>query len=196
MPIKDTSIAWKTKVDFIDARNMFGMLNGTGQGTGGPVSAAHSVSASELTDVLVGANGDEFYHFYRIPWDMDLGKNFRWRVIYSHSSTDADTPVWTFDYMGIAEGEAVADITSHEATTSTQTVSTTANALGLTDWVTTNSTSYITSTDHAILMRWTSTSLGGASADEIELFGFEIQYTINATASDGRRHTTEFEPVG
>jgi len=194
--IKDTSIAWKTKVAFLDARNMFGMLNGTGQGTGGPVSAAHSVGGSEQTIVLVGAQSDEFYDFFPIPWDMDRNEDFKWRVIYSHSTTHADTPTYTFDYMARAEGEAIADISSHESTTFSGAVSTVANALGITDWVATNSSAYITSSDYALLTRLTATYSGGASVDEVELFGIEIQYTINATSSDGRRHTTEFEPVG
>lgn len=194
--IKDTAIAWKTKVDFIDLRNTFGMIAGASQGTGGAVVAAHSVAASELTDVQAGADGDEIYHLYRLPWDFDRGQDFRWRVIYSHSSTDADTPTFTFDYMGRAEGEAIADITSHEATTWSGAVSTTANALGLTDWVSTNSASYLASTDYCMLCRLTTTYLGGASANEIEMFGIEIEYTVNATSTDGRRHTTEFEPVG
>ena len=193
--IRDHNIAWKTKYIDRSFSTMYGNLNGTFEGTGGAVMAAHSVAASELVIAQVGANGDEFYDVFTIPWDMDIDKPFRWRIIYSHSSTDEDTPTWTFDYQSVAEGEAIADITSHEATTHSGAVSATANALGTTDWVKTSSQSYITSSDIMLKTRVTATDLGGASANEIELFALQLEYTVKATATDGRKHDTDNEPV-
>jgi len=193
--IKDKNIAWKTKRIDRDFRNMYGNLNGTFEATGGAVNAAHSVAASEQTIVQVGAAGDEFYDIFTIPWDMDISQPLRWRIIFSHSATGADTPTYTFDYMARAAGEAIADITSHEDTTFSGTVSTTANAIEVTDWVETSSQSYITSSDVLLLTRVTATNLGGASADEMELISLQLEYTIASTASDNRRHTTDCEPV-
>ena len=130
-----------------------------------------------------------------IPWDYDYSEPLRWRVLYTHSSTDADAPVFTFDYMGRAEGEAVADITSHKETTTTKTVSTTANAFGFTDWVSTESNEYIPTTDILLLTRLTLTDLGGAGANELEIWGVEYQYTVKMTSDDNLRHTTSYEAV-
>jgi hypothetical protein len=193
--IKDKNIALKTKRIDRDFRSMYGSLNGTYEGTGGAVSAAHSVAGSEQTIVQVGAASDEFYDMFMIPWDMDIDHPLRWRLIFSHSSTDADTPTFTFDYMARAEGEAVADITSHESTTHSGAVSTTGDAIEVTSWVSTSSHSYITSSDVLLLTRVTATNLGGASANEMELIGLQLEYTVQMTASDNRRHTTNNEPV-
>ncbi len=191
--IRDRNIAWKTKIINRDFRSMYGNLNGTFEATGGAVNAAHSVGASEQTIVQVGAATDEFYDMLIIPWDMDIDHPIRWRLIFSHSSTDADTPTFTFGYMGRAKGEAVADITSHEDTTFSGAVSATANAIGVTDWVPTASQSYITSSDILLITRLAATNLGGASANEIELIGLQLEYTVKAT--DAYRHTTDNEPV-
>lgn len=193
--LKDRNIAWKTKRLTRDFRSMYGNLNGTFEGAGGAVNTAHSVAASEQVVVPVGAKDDEFYDMFLIPWDMDIDHPLRWRLVFSHSSTDADTPTFTFDYMARAEGEAIADVTSHESTTFSGAVSTTANAIEVTDWVETTSQSYITSSDILLLIKLTATNLGGASADEIELIGLQLEYTVAATASDNFRHTTDDEPV-
>jgi uncharacterized protein YcnI len=190
MPIPSKSLGWKSKRIQRDFRNMFGMLNGTGQGTGGPVSAAHSVSTSEQTIVQVGAAGDEFYDMFLLPWDINRNYPVRWRLIFTHSSTDADTPTFTFDYEGVAEGEAMADITSHESTTFSGAVSTTANALEVTDWVSTASSTYITSSDIMLKTRVTATNVGGASANEIELIALELEYIVDATRSTRQGYGT------
>ena len=193
--IKDSNIAFKTKKINRDFRYMYGMLNGTGQGTGAPATAAHSVAASEQTVVPVGATGDEFYDVFMLPWDIDITKPLRWRLIFSHQSTDQDTPTFTFDYMARAAGEAVADITSHESTTFSGAVASGANLVEVTDWVSTSSQSYITSSDSMLFTRVTCTNSGGADPGEIEMIALQLEYTIQATASDNRRHTTDFEPV-
>jgi hypothetical protein len=193
--IRDRNISWKTKRIDRDFRTMYGNLNGTFEGTGGAVNAANAIAASELTDVQVGAAGDEFYDIITIPWDMDIDYPLRWRLIYDHTTTDLDTPTFTFSYMPRAEGEAIADITSVEDTTHSGVVSAVASAVGVTSWVETTSQSYITSSDVLLLVRVTATDLGGAGANELELFSLQLEYTIAATATDNRRHTTESEPV-
>lgn len=197
--IRDKNMSLYCKEVFIPAAYMSGMLTGaaanTSQGAGSAIHAAHSVGASEQTVVQIGADGDEVYHFWKIPYDMDIDEPLRWRPIYSHSSTDADVPVWKLDYMGIADGEAIADITTHESTTISGAVSTTANALEIPSWKSTSSESYITSTDYGILIRLECDSLGGASANEIEVFGLEIQYTVKMCDDLNLRHRTSTEPV-
>ena len=193
--IKDKNISWKTKVVNRDFRTMYGCLNGTFEATGGAVAAAHSVGASEQTIVQVGAAADQFYDMFLIPWDMDISHPLRWRLLFTHSSTSADVPVFTFGFMGLAAGEAMAEITSHADTVLTHTVSTTEDALEVSDWKSTGSQSYIASTDSLIITRLAATSLGSASANEIELIALQLEYTIRATATDGNRHTTSQEPV-
>lgn len=193
--IRDKNLSLKCKRVFRDAKYMNGMLSGTGQGAGAPVAAAHSVAASEQTVAQVGAAGDEFYDFWAIPWDMDRDKPLRWRPVFSHSTTTADTPTWKFDYMCIADGEAIADITSHETTTISGAVDTTANALEVWAWTATSSNSYLADADYGILFRLEADDLGGASANEIELFGVELEYTVKMCDDLNIRHTTDNEPV-
>ena len=195
MPIRDTSIAWKTRRVFRDARTMTGNLNGTFDGEGGVVMAAHSVGASELTIAQAGADLDELYDFWAFPDDFDRTEPVRWRPVFSHASTTADTPTFKLEYMCIGDGEAIADVTSHNTTTISGAVSTTEDALEVWDWTDTDSDSYVASTDYGMLYTLVVHDLGGASANEIEIFGVELEYTVRSTAADNRRHTTEYEPV-
>jgi len=199
MPIRDTSVGWKTKRVHIPVNLMTGMLSSAGanasEGAGGAVQAAHSVTGSELTIVQAGAAGDEIYHLWAFPWDFDRSEPIRWRPIFSHASTTADTPTFKFDYMCRAEGEAILDITSHETTSISGAVSTTEDALEVWDWTATDSPSYVATGDYGMLCRLEVDDLGGASANEIELFALELEYTIKSTAGDNRRHTTTSDPV-
>ena len=199
MPIRDDAIAWKTKREFIPAAYMTGMLTGAGanasQGAGGAVHAAHSVGASELTIVQAGAAGDEIYHFWPFPWDFDRSYPIRWRPIFSHASTTADTPTFRLAYMCRADGEAIADVTAHETSTISGAVSTTEDALEVWDWTELTSPSYVAAADYGMLINFSVSYLGGASANEIEIFGLELEYTIRSTTSDNRRHNTNDEPV-
>lgn len=192
--IKTKNIAYKTKKIFRDVRIMTGNLNGTFQAAGGVVLAAHSVGASELAIAQIGANSDELYDFWVFPDDFDRTQPIRWRPIFSHSSTTADTPTFTFSYMAIAKGEAILDITGHNDTTISGAVSTTEDALEVWDWTDTGSDDYIASTDYGILYS-VAVNMGTASSNEIEVFGINLEYTVRSTAADNRRHTTEYEPV-
>ena len=195
--IKDAKVAWNTKRVFRDAKYMTGMINGTGEAAGGPVVAAHSVGASEQCIVQVGADGDEFYDFFPLPWDFDRKQPIRFRVIFSHSSVHADSPVWHFSYQAVAAGEAIADVTAHETlTTSGTPVSTTADALEVWDWEESASNLYITASDYAIKVKIECDSLGGANTNEIELFGYEIEYVVGATGASNKRDLTKDGPVG
>lgn len=190
--IRDKNISWKVKTEFHSVLTMTGQLNGTFLGTGGAVLAESSVSASEQVVALVGAAGDEYYDRFVVPFDYDYSEPLRYRIWYIHTTTDLDTPTWTFSYMGRAEGEAIADITSHNDTIYSGVVSATANAIGITDWVDTGSEAYIPTTDKLILTRLTATDLGGAGGDEFELLGVEYAYTIAATSTDNARKTTSY----
>ena len=194
---KYNRIAYKTKRIDRDFRYMYGMLNGTGQGAGTPASTAQSVAVSEQVVVPVGAVDDEFYDIVVIPWDMDRTEPLRWRLVYTNTTTSGFTATYTFDYMARAEGEAMLDITTHESTTYSGSITATANALNVTDWTITTSEDYITSTDILLLTRLTATNLGGSTttADEMELITLQLEYTIKSTASDGHNHDTDDAPV-
>ena len=167
----------------------------TSLGAGNPVISDHSVGAAEVMSMKIGADGDEVYHNWRIPPDMNRDKEFDWRVIFSTASTDADTPTFTLDYQGVADGTAVADITADEETTWSGAVSTTANALEVPDWTRTDSGSYIASTDSHIKLRLTCTYTGGASADEIEVMALALRYEKKSTNDTNFRDVIETAPL-
>jgi len=190
MPIPADALGLKPKRIQRDFRHMYGNLNGTFEGAGGAVNAAHSVAASELTDVQVGAEADEFYDIFILPEDLNRNYDMRWRLVFSHSTTDEDTPTFTFDYEAVAEGEAIADITSHESTTHSGAVSATANALEVTDWVDIATSTYVTALDILLKTRVTATNLGGAGANEIELLYLELEYIPNPTRATRQNYGT------
>lgn len=196
--IRDKNIAWKTKRVYLPCFNMGGVLADAAQGAGAPVFAAHSVAASELVIMQVAAAGDEVYTFWPFPQDFDADYPLRFRIWFSHSSTTADTPDWVLSYKALGDGDAITDAkdsADEDVAFAAAAVSTTANALEVLDWEKSVSNTKIDSTDHALMMALECNGLGGASANEIEVFGIEVEYTIQATASDGRKHDTNDEPV-
>ena len=197
MTIPSDRIGFKSKRVFISANLMTGVLSTAGvnaqQGAGGAVHAAHSVGGSELAITKIGADGDEFYHFFPIPWDFNRNYDFRFRPIYSDSTTSGVATTWKFKYVGIAEGEAIADIPAGaEELSISNTNSSTANALEIPDWTTVASgTVYVTASDYAILLRLECDTMGtGMSADELELFGVEIEYIVEATRTIRQQYGT------
>ncbi len=201
MTIASDHIGFKSKRVHIPANSMTGVLSSAGvnahQGAGAAVHAAHSVGTSELTIYQIGADGDEFYHLLPIPWDWNRDFDFRFRPIYSDSTTSGVATTWKLSYMGIAEGEAIADITGNETLSIANTNSTTANALEVPDWTsTTSGSANITTSDYGIVLRLECDSMGtGMAASELELFGLEIEYIVEATRSFRQQYGTWDTPT-
>lgn len=198
--IKDKSVASRLKRIFIPARVMAGVLDdGTSGvpaslGAGGAIFA-EILAASELAGMQIGAAGDEVYHSMMLPWDLDPDHPLRFRVVFVHTSTDADTPVWKLSYKFIGKQAAISDAADSPdelLTFAAHTCSTTANTLEVTLWKKSASNTKIASTDVAVLLALECDNLGSASADEILLVGLEMQYTIGRTyGTKNRRETTD-----
>lgn len=201
--IKDNNIAWKTKRDFVRCRVMAGVLDDAVSGIPAALGAggalfAESVAAAEIGGALIGAAGDEIYDIWPIPWDMDRDKPLRFRYLFSHSEAAADEPVFKTHYKFIGKGVAITDAGSSpdELVTHTAHVNAAvADAIELTAWAKSASHTKIADTDIAMLVCHEVDSLGSASGDELTVYGVEIEYTVKATDTDNRRHTTDDEPV-
>lgn len=195
--IVDANVAWNRKREFLPAFNMLGVLADASQGAGVPAFGA-DLAASELIGMLIAAAGDEVYTMWPLPWDIDRDEPIRFRLWFTHASTDADTPDWVVSYKAIAKQAAISDAKSsadEDVAFAATAVSTTANSLEITDWEESGSDTIIDSSDRALLLAIECNGLGGAGADEIIFYGLEIEYTINATTGENRRATTRSAPV-
>jgi hypothetical protein len=197
--IKDRNIAWKTKREFIPVHRMSGFLEATNLitslGAGTPV-LAEPVAAAQLAGMAINAAGNEIFHFWPIPRDMNRTVPFRVRYHFIHTSTDADAPIWKTFYKAIARQQALSAANSSEdevITHAAHTVSTTANAYEVTVWGLSVSNTKLTADDIAVQFCFECDSLGSASANEINLLGVEIEYDIEATAD--YKHYTPMEAV-
>ena len=103
MPIRDPAIAWKTKREFIHVQQMTGFFESAGVltslGAGTPV-LVELLAAAQIAGMKVGAAGNEIFHCWPIPRDMDRNHPFRVRYLFIHNSTDADEPVFKTFYKG------------------------------------------------------------------------------------------------
>jgi hypothetical protein len=159
--ITDSRIAWNRKRVFFAPAQMAGILADASLGAGVPalaeISATFEIVGMPLRDE------DEIYHFYPIPWDMDIKQPLRFRVWFIHAATGADTPTFQVDYKGVAKQAAI--------------------------WAESTSDLFLTSTDFALQLALEITDLGSASNDEIKLMGLEMDYTIAAAPGSFRRIT-------
>jgi hypothetical protein len=196
MTMTDNSIGWNRKRKFFPCRTLAGILDDSGTGVPASLGAGGMVFAEiaatlELAGMQIGADGDEAYHFWPIPWDFDITQPIRGRVWFVSTSTDADTPVFSIAYKGIGKQAAVTDAKSSPDGTLTfpaHTISTTDNSLEITAWVESTSQNVLTATDFALLLALTVTTMS-ASANELLILGFEIDYTIAAAPGPDRKIT-------
>lgn len=190
--IKDKNIAWKLKREFVSVYEMMGRAADmvTGLGTGAPTF--QEVGSTNLAGLAIGAVGDEFFHLWKIPWDLDRGQPVQMRLIFSHSSTDADEPAWNIKLKGLANQVAVSSAASTPDETLTFAaleIAEVAHALEKTSWQSTAVKGAIALADLFVQMAIKCTDLGSAGASEITLLGVEIAYVIEATT--GRRQKTD-----
>jgi hypothetical protein len=160
-------------------------------GAGG-MTFAEIAATFEIAGMRVGADADEVYHFWPIPWDFDRGEPLRFRVWFVHNSTDADTPIFAVAYKGIARQAAFTDAKSspdQTVTFSAHTCSTTNNSLEVTAWNESTSDLSLTATDFGILLALTVNTMS-ASANEIVMLGLEVDYRCGAAPNVSGRRTT------
>lgn len=201
MGVKDAGIEWNKGRKIIQAIDFASQWVGsplTGQGAGTPVYGASGVAAAELTGILVGGAGDELYHMMPVPWNMDPAIDPWIRLIFSHDSTDADTPDFLCDFTWGAKQAALVDAGASPDATATiaaHTCSTTSGSLERTLWARAGGLGDAwTAEDIALLLSVEFNGLGSASADEIVFHWAELAYTISATGDSGQRDTTDFDP--
>ncbi len=164
----------------------------TGSNAGGPVVAEQAGNGS-MSIVQVAAAADEIQFWGPIPYDMARDQKVLGRIWFVHRSTDADTPIFDVKTKFHAKQATVVDFDTSEDVTTTfaaHTCSTTAESLEVTAWTDLSWDSYLTATDVLFGLILIATNLGSASANEIELIGFEIAYEVEAMHSQGRRQTS------
>lgn len=202
MPAQDSSFGWNVGRKIIyaidwNSQQLEAAGTLTGQGAGTPVWAASGVAASELTGIAIGADGDELYHMFPVPWNMDPQKDVWLRVVFSHDSTDADTPIWQAWGKWVAKQAALTDAkSSGDATVdwAAHTCSTTTGSLERTVWARLGLGSKWTSSDIALILALECGTMSG-SAGELIFHWLEMAYTIAAMDENrGARDTTHFDP--
>jgi hypothetical protein len=196
--IRDRNISWNRKRVFLPFFNMLGVLADASIATGAPVISATGATTSGIASMKIHDAGDEIYTFWPIPSDLDISEPLRFRIWFTHSSTSADTPSWEVSYKGLGDGDVMNDAKTdpdEEVAFAATAVSTTAYALEVLDWEESVSDTKIDSTDHALLIVTECIGLGSASADEIEGYGLEIEYTVGACLDSNHRDITRDGPT-
>jgi hypothetical protein len=196
MPSDDRHFAWRTKRKFFSVKDLLGMDNDgsadTSLSQGTPTMEA--ATTIEVASVPM-TTADEVQHVFPIPWDLDRDQTMRVRVFFQHASTDADTPQFKFGYKFFGRQDALVEIkggVDKDVTLTAHTCSTTNNSLEVTNWNDLDTESYIASDDILMGVCLELDALGSAGADECKVFGFELEWTIDAF--DSYRHETKDDP--
>ena len=195
--IKDRNIAWNTRKKFFACQDMAGVLAGASLGGGAP-DMAEVLAAADITGLLCAAAGDEVDHLFPLPWDFDRNSPVRFRVWFTHGSTDADDPDFVVCYKSVAKQDAVskASSTPDEAVAiPAHTCSTTDDSLEITDWVTSVSDTKIASADLALQLTLECNGLGSAGATEIHMLGVEMEYAVGACLDSNTRDLPDMQPA-
>ncbi len=194
MPVRDKNMAGRLKRVWIPVQSMQGIdvARTATLANGVPVFQA-AVAAAELSGLAMAAAGDEVVHFMPIPWDLDRDFPMRFRIWFCHATTDTDNPDWliTITYLGkqvlIPAPDAAADDT---LTFPALAVAAVADALELTAFQACDE-SNIAATDFAMAILVECNGLGSAGANEIELLGIELEYTLGGRSEGGRLNTDD-----
>ena len=196
--INDKDIAWNRKRVFLPAYTMLGMLADASEAAGVPTLGTDPVAVSELVGLQIASAGDEIYTFWPLPWDFDRFQPIRFRLWFTHASTDEDTPDWIVSYKAIAKQAALSDAKSssdEDVAFAAAAVSATQYSLEILNWEESGSDLYIESTDKALLIAVECNGLGSASANEITFYGLEIEYTVGACKDSLVRDITRSAPA-
>ena len=192
--IKDKNISWNVKREFISVHQMTGRDADMATVLGAGAAVFQEIgSTSQLAGLAIGAAGDEIFHSWKIPWDLDRDLPIQARLLFVHETTDADTPDWLVSMKGRAEAEAINVATSGPDATFTfpaKAVTETGYSLEATAWKSSGSDSGLSATDLLAMIAIECNGLGDAGADEITLLGIELAYTIKATTDTPHRDTT------
>ena len=195
--IKDQNIAWNVKREYITVQEMTGWLEATNLLTSlgaGVAVMGEVLAAAQLAGMVVGAAGDEIFHLWKIPWDLDRDQPIHARIHFAHATTDADDPDWKIFLKGLSHHQAFTAANSSADATLTfpaLAVAELANSYEKTSWQMTSGTSKLAADDIFAMIATECNGLGSAGAGEINLLGIEIAYTIKATGESQKRDLTD-----
>ena len=191
--IKDKAIAWNVKRKWIGAEAFSGRSVDRLSMLGGGAAVFQEAQAdSELAGLAIGAAGDEAYHLWKLPWDLDRDQPIQARIHFAHATTDTDNPDWVIEMKGLAAGEALSDAgaTPDETLTfAAKAVAAVANALEHTIWEESGASPFDDDDLFAQIMVECN-GLGSAGANEITFLGIELAWTIKATGESEKRDLT------
>ena len=190
--IKDRNIAWNLKREFLSFAQFAGIsVDRTASLGAGAAVFQEVVAAAEISGLAINQAGDEIYHLWKLPWDLDRDQPVQARIWFTHSSTDTDNPDWVIEMKGLGVGEAPSDAGDTPDETLTfpaLAVAATADALEKTSWQSTGDAPFDADDIFAQIMVECN-GLGSATGDEITALGVELAYTIKATGA--KREATD-----
>ena len=178
MPVQDIGIDWLEKRIWLPAQRAQTYITGAGVAAGDPLF--QEISTFGLTGIALAADGDAIAYLEQAPYDLDTRHQVRVRVIWSTSSTDVDTPLFTVTYSALASAAAiVAPATALTTDIVASTAPGAANTIEATSW---GIIAKNTISDTALWLNWlvTCTTISG-SANELSLLGLEIRYSPRKT---------------
>jgi hypothetical protein len=189
---------WKTKRMMLYAQFANDVIGtaGADTGLGGGTPVVATAAGSTIGVLQINQANDEVQWFIPMPYDLDTAAQVLGRVIFVHSSTDADTPVFTIKSKFHAKQATVVDFDTSEDQSiafAAHTCSTTVESLEMTNWTDLGWDDSFVSGDAMVGIILIASNLGSASADEIELIGLELMYQVDAMDKRGRRKTTRSE---
>lgn len=200
--IKDKNIEWLEKRVYLPAQAFQTYVTGASVSTGDPVF--QEVAATGITGIQIAAAGDAISHAWMVPYDLDRGRQVRFRIWYSQTSTTpTDSVDWTLTYQQILEESTVMVLPA----TALDTV------IPLAD-LSSGVASQLQASDFGVIARNTltttcmflnllvvATAIGTYSANEINLMGLEVRYTPRRTGGPeknlrGGRRLATATPLG
>lgn len=206
--IRDRNIAWNYGKFFIFARDFSsvtnialtgnstnkGVSNGAPDSDGAPIAGDFGATATECWGIDIATVSDEISTYIPIGWDWEVVlRPLEFSVWFAHQSTDADTPIWKIHLLPVTAGSEallpVLDNATEVVTAAALTVTTTADVVEKTVWKASTVGTFVTADDF-LGISVEADNLGSASANEINLIGLEIRYTIEATTADNTRRVT------
>lgn len=204
--INDKNIAWNHGRQFIPARKFSsvtnialtggamnkGVSNGSPDTDGGPLAGDYGATATECWGIDIAAAGDEVATYIPVGWNWDTGKGLEFRVWFVHQTADEDTPVWKVHLLSREAGaEALLPVLDNAGQTITfpaHTVAATADVVEVTDW--SKALPGTVASDNFLGISVELDAVGSAGANEINLIGLEVGYTVKATTTDNARRIT------
>ena len=183
MPVRDMNIGWLAKSIYIPAQSFQSQITGAFIGDGTPVFA--EISSFDYCGVLLASTGTGINHVMRIPYDLDRGKQVRFRVWWSLNVTDADVETPTLTYALYTPPALLTDAaTALDTVIPAYTFSATANSIEVTDFGIMNKNT-ITKNNEFIALKLICT-FNTASNSEISLMGLEMIYSPRRTLGPER----------